>query len=602
MIGKAVNKSPRKLRLRTTLVVPFVLQILAAVGLVGYLSFLNSERAVDDLAKQLQHEVSSRVHERVQDHLETPHLVNQINEDAARLGALDFNDLESSRRYLWKQVLRFKSIGYAGLANDKGQYLRIGWVNRLASAERPQLATQLEPGTGDLNFNNLDPEGNPIGVVKTTPNYDVRQRPFYKAVLKNRQAAWTDIYLNFGYDSLQINASSPYYDPQGNLIGIFTCQMGLDQISSFLQTLRVGKSGQVFLIEPSGELIATSLTNQTLTTGTGEAKKQLRAQESRNLVMRRSMEYLQTSRKDLQTLQAPTRLDFQLEGQRQFLEVSPLRDQYGLNWLIVVVIPEADFMEQINANTRNTGWLCLGALGLAIALGVRTSRWVTRPILRISQAANTLAQGHLDQQVAPSLITEIDTLADSFNGMASQLKESFDALRIAEENYRSIFENAVEGIFQSSPDGQFINANPALAKIYGYDSPSELIEQITDIGEQLYVDPEKRTEFRELLEQQNTVKNFEYRCYCKDGSIIWTQIDARVVRDSRNQLLYCEGIVQDITDRKRREDELRRQLEELKIEIDQKKREKEVAMLTESTYFQEIQQEIAKVNLDEFWS
>ncbi|MDY7013215.1 MAG: transporter substrate-binding protein, partial [Cyanobacteriota bacterium] len=184
----------------------------------------------------------------------------------------------------------------------------------------------------------------------------------------------------------------------------------------------------------------------------------------------------------------------------------------------------------------------------------------------------------------------------------TERKQAEDALRIAEENYRSIFENALEGIFQSSPEGQFISVNPALAKIYGYDSPADMIASITNIGEQLYVDSEKRIEFRELLKKQDTVKDFEYRCYCKDGDIIWTQIDARAVKDSQGNVLYYEGIVQDISDRKRREDELRKQLEELKIEIDQKKREKEVAMLTESSYFQEVQQEMSELDLDEFWS
>ena len=184
----------------------------------------------------------------------------------------------------------------------------------------------------------------------------------------------------------------------------------------------------------------------------------------------------------------------------------------------------------------------------------------------------------------------------------TERKLAEDSLRIAEENYRSIFENALEGIFQSSPEGRFINVNPALAKIYGYDSPTEMIESITDIREQLYVDPEKRTEFKELLDKQGKVKEFEYRCYCKDGRIVWVQIDARAVKDSHDQLLYYEGMVQDITDRKGREDDLRKQLAELKIEIDQTKRKKEVAMLTESSYFQEVQQEMAEINLDEFWS
>lgn len=181
-------------------------------------------------------------------------------------------------------------------------------------------------------------------------------------------------------------------------------------------------------------------------------------------------------------------------------------------------------------------------------------------------------------------------------------KKAEESLRIAEENYRSIFENALEGIFQSSPDGRFINVNPALAQIYGYDSPAEMMQHITNIAQQLYVDPERRYAFKQELAEQDTVQNFEYRCYCKDGEIIWTQIDARVVRDDEGKVLFYEGIVQDVSERKRREDKLRQQLEELQIEIDQQKREEEVASLTSSSYFQEVQEEIETVDLDEFWN
>ena len=129
-----------------------------------------------------------------------------------------------------------------------------------------------------------------------------------------------------------------------------------------------------------------------------------------------------------------------------------------------------------------------------------------------------------------------------------------------------------------------------------------MIKSISNISEQVYVDPEQRAEFQEVLEIQGTIKDFEYRSFRKDGRIIWIQIDARVVKDSRENVLYYEGIVQDISDRKRREDELKKLIEDLKIEIDHKKREKEVATLTKSIYFQEVQKEMAEVNLDEFWS
>jgi signal transduction histidine kinase len=115
-------------------------------------------------------------------------------------------------------------------------------------------------------------------------------------------------------------------------------------------------------------------------------------------------------------------------GQRQFVQVKPWRDQYGLDWLVVVVVPESDFMNQINANTHTTILLCLGALTMATILGIYTSRWITRPILQLSQAAEAIATGQLNQTVAASRVRELDMLAGAFNYMAKQLQESFMAL------------------------------------------------------------------------------------------------------------------------------------------------------------------------------
>lgn len=135
------------------------------------------------------------------------------------------------------------------------------------------------------------------------------------------------------------------------------------------------------------------------------------------------------------------------------------------------------------------------------------------------------------------------------------------ALRKAEEKYRSIFENAVEGIFQTTPHGRYLSANPALARIYGYDSPHELMSQQTNIAQQLYVDPNRRAEFTATLEQEQAVSNFESQVYRKDGSIIWISENARAVRDEQGRLLYYEGIVEDITTRKLAEEALRAEQE-----------------------------------------
>ncbi|MBL1175745.1 MAG: PAS domain S-box protein [Pantanalinema sp. GBBB05] len=131
------------------------------------------------------------------------------------------------------------------------------------------------------------------------------------------------------------------------------------------------------------------------------------------------------------------------------------------------------------------------------------------------------------------------------------------ALQEAEEKYRSIFENAVEGIFQTTFDGHYLSANPALARIYGYDSPLDLFSRLHNIAQQLYVDPQRRAEFIRLIQIQGEVSVFESQVYRKDGSVIWISENARAVRDERGGLLYYEGIVQDITARKQAEIALR---------------------------------------------
>jgi PAS domain S-box-containing protein len=145
-------------------------------------------------------------------------------------------------------------------------------------------------------------------------------------------------------------------------------------------------------------------------------------------------------------------------------------------------------------------------------------------------------------------------------GTAQDITEHEDAekaRREAEEKYRDIFENAGEGIFQSTPEGQYIAANPALARIHGFDSPEELINSRRDITREVYVDSARRVEFKRQLEERGFVRGFEHEIFRQDGSRIWCSVNARAVRDENGIVQYYEGTAQDITERKRTEAALR---------------------------------------------
>ncbi|MFB2768420.1 PAS domain S-box protein [Pelatocladus sp. BLCC-F211] len=149
-----------------------------------------------------------------------------------------------------------------------------------------------------------------------------------------------------------------------------------------------------------------------------------------------------------------------------------------------------------------------------------------------------------------------------------ELEFAYQKLRVTEAKYRSIFENAVEGIFQSTPDGRYITANPALARIYGYSSATEVITNFTDIEHQLYVNPQRRSEFVRLIEEYGKVSEFESQIYRQDSSIVWISEKAYAVRDENGKLLYYEGLIEDITKRKQAEAALQEQLDFLQVLID----------------------------------
>jgi PAS domain S-box-containing protein len=181
----------------------------------------------------------------------------------------------------------------------------------------------------------------------------------------------------------------------------------------------------------------------------------------------------------------------------------------------------------------------------------------------------------------------------------SQRKQAEETLRLALENYHSIFDNALTGIYQSTPDGRYLRVNPAMARIHGYDSSRQMLQTIENIGSQVYCQAEVRQQFQQLMQQQGQVQGFQYQVYRRDGRLIWLEEKARAVKDKDGHLLYYEGFVEDITERKQAEESLRKQLQTLQIQIDQKQRQREVEQVMGTDYFQDIQAHVDQLRVEE---
>ena len=220
------------------------------------------------------------------------------------------------------------------------------------------------------------------------------------------------------------------------------------------------------------------------------------------------------------------------------------------------------------------------AISFLVASGLLVlfiSRGITGPISQLVRGSEEVGKGNYDYRIGATSRDEIGFLGKSFNRMAGNLKGSQEslvrkiaelqlaeeALREAEEKYRSIFENAPEGIFQTTPEGYLITVNPALARMFGYSSPGELMENFSGQDRQLYVDPNRRTEFIRQMEEKGEVRGFESQVYRKDGSVIWISENARVVPDKGGTTLYYEGFSEDITVRKEAEEQVQHQVDRL---------------------------------------
>jgi signal transduction histidine kinase len=239
-----------------------------------------------------------------------------------------------------------------------------------------------------------------------------------------RKTAVSNIGFNY---YVAVPARYPVYDQKGNLLGLLMVDLLLTNVSEFLRNLKVSPSGQVFIMERDGLLIGSSSTKPVVHKVNGETKR-LSALETPDPLIRAVAEKLKQQFNNFKTLSKTQEIQVTFDGQHQFIQVTPWRDRFGLDWLVVVTVPESDFNSQINANTRTTILLCLGALVVATILGIYTSRWITRPILKLSQASEAIATGQLDQTVESTNIKELDAVAQSFNHMASQLQDSFNEL------------------------------------------------------------------------------------------------------------------------------------------------------------------------------
>ncbi|MEB3311762.1 MAG: diguanylate cyclase [Snowella sp.] len=541
---------------------PFVLQIVGAVALVGYFSYRSGQAAVADLAKQMMDQATARIRDRLDIILQEQQQIVKANAQSIQQDNFNIQDLNSLKKQLWLQINTCSLLSIISIANEQGQeiaYMRLISPEMLKQAEAVS-GKNLKLGSVILSevrgnpprqriYYSVNEKGQAEQVIYQV-SLDPRQMDWYLVGKNFRKQMWSPIYFYRVIPSLGLNAVNPIYDAQQNLQGVLSTSVPLSDLGLFLSQLDFSPSGQAFILEPSGALVATSTGESPFIPSANGQLQRLPATQSQNPVTRAIALQLQERFGNLSSIQSHEGFKASLDGKNLFAQVEPYQDSYGLNWRVVTVIPEADFMGEIWGNLRRTLMLSGLTLLSTILIGFLTARWIARPIKQLSLTSEALAQGNWQDSLSEdSAIAELKSLAHSFNQMAIQVRQSFqqveEELQGSRVLYQQVVQTQTDFILRSQPDTTITFANPALCDALGC-----TLEEIIGLKWINFVDPDDLEIVNQKIKHlspENPSFVAENRDQRKNYQIGWTQWINLGLFNEQGQLSEIQSVGRDIT-------------------------------------------------------
>ena len=327
----------------------------------------------------------------------------------------------------------------------------------------------------------------------------------------------------------------PIEEYKGKTIGFLSGEIHLRYLWNLIPKAQIGKAGTTCVLDKEGTLIAHS--------------------DTRRVLMKENMSYLCGNRCHIQKKSA---FEWSWPSGERFLNV--YKRIKALNWMVIIQVP----VEEAYGPIQQIAHTALKWISISFAVAVILSFLLTRkfilPIKNLSHEMGEVAKGNLDIHIQATTQDEVGLLAESFNQMIQDLKQSQEALKEAEEKYRRIFEESKDMVYLTSVDGKFIDVNQAGLNMFGFASKEELMKiYVRDI----YLNPEDRNRFQNEIAQEGFIKDFEVKLKRKDETPIDVLITASVRKDEAGNILGYEGIIKDISGRKRIEEDLFQRTEEL---------------------------------------
>ena len=414
------NNSFPKLSLRSILVFSLISQIAVAVGLTGYLSWKNGQKIVKSLAMSSSREITAHTKNRVDSFFNIPTIFLKINQSFAKLENLNVDNFSDLERNFWLQTQLTSQVNTIYYGSEEGNFLQIEMY------DRPKISIRDRATAPNWEIYNLDDRGNKTTLI-ASERYDPRLRPWYKAAIEAEGIIWSPVYLFSDPTVLGITSAIPIIDRQtGTPKGVMAIDLTLQEISKFLSELEISPSGRTLIVQSSGEVVATS-TGENLANNALETNRRLNSTNISDKLISSTVAILTRRIEDFSKITTERQLVLRVNNRRHFVQITPLTDFPGLNWLAIVIIPESDFSEYTRKNTYITLALCSIALVLATVLGAIANQWIFRSITSLSQACEAISRGEFDRIVDLPKIKELAIVALSVNSLAQQVQNSDEA-------------------------------------------------------------------------------------------------------------------------------------------------------------------------------
>ena len=410
------------------LIVSLISQVLVAVGLTSYFSWRNGQKTVEALALRLSREITSHSQKHVNNYLNTPTLFLNINQVLANSQDLNLDSQQDLHDTFWGQTQITPHVDTLYFGSETGDFIEIEMENS------PKLAIRNSSTAPNWQVYHLDKQGQKIQKIEEK-EFDPRTKPWYRAAINEKKLVWSPIYLFPDPPVLGITPAMPLIDDRtGEFKGVMAIDLTLNDISQFLSTLKISDSGRVFIIEKSGEIVATS-TNNSVVVSTKIGNERLHSADSQDELIRSTTQFLQTKFNNFQNIETQEQLIFKFNHDRYFVQITDVDSYPGLDWLMVTVIPESDFIQYKRSNTYTTVLLSFLALISAACLGAVANQWIAKSVTNFSKVAKDLSSGEIRTIEEQQKIKELAAFTEYFNSMASQLETSAQNLQDAKSKW-----------------------------------------------------------------------------------------------------------------------------------------------------------------------